>query len=230
MAVEVSVRDAAARMGVSPQRIRSLARGGRIPARKIGRDWAIEIDQLSQGGPGRSAVGRPLSARSSWAILQLLDGRQPGGRSRSELARARARLAGVVGMAPGELAARAEVHRLVVHRGMLDRLGNDPRVVLGGVSAAAHHNADLVSLEELEGYVREGDLEGVISDYALVSPPGGVRANVVLRVPVPDWPFEKDQRVASASVVAVDLVDARDERSVRAGRALLADCLQDVPA
>ena len=44
--MEVSVRDAAARMGVSPQRIRSLARGGRIPARKIGRDWAIEIDQL----------------------------------------------------------------------------------------------------------------------------------------------------------------------------------------
>lgn len=35
------------------------------------------------------------------------------------------------------------------------------------------------------------------------------------------WPFDADQRVAPAPVVAVDLLDSDDERSQRAARELL---------
>lgn len=219
--MEVSVRDAAVRMGVSRQRVRSLADAGRIPARKIGRDWAIDVDRLGRSGPSKHAPGRPLSARSAWAILQLLDGRRPGALSRSELGRARERLRVAAKADPGELSARAEVHSLVAHRGVRDRLNDDPRLVLAGVSAASHYRAALVALDELEGYVRAEDLEELVREYALAAPAGGARANVVLRVPAPDWPFDEGQRIASRPVVAMDLIDAGDERSVRAGRGLL---------
>ena len=124
---------------------------------------------------------------------------------------------------PGELSGRANVRRFVVHRGLRDRLANDPRLVLGGVSAASHYRAELVALDEVEGYVQSEDLDRLISDYALLPPAAGARANVLLRVPVPRWPFEEGERIASRPVVAMDLIDAGDERSVRAGRKLLAE-------
>ena len=218
----MSVRDAAVRMGVSPQRVRSLADAGRIPARKIGRDWAIDIDRLGPWGPNRREPGRPLSARSSWAVLRLLDGQRPEDLSRSELSRARNRLRFLPKVAPGDLSARAEVHPFTVHRGVQDRLASDPRLVLGGVSAASYYRADLVALGDIEAYARSEDLSELVRDYALAPPSFGVRANVVLRVPNSGWPFDEGQRIAGRPVVAVDLIDAGDERSIRAGRSLLA--------
>jgi hypothetical protein len=53
-------------------------------------------------------------------------------------------------------------------------------------------------------------------------PPGeGDTADVVLRVPVPVWPFPEGERYAPRLVVAADLREAGDERSVRAARNLL---------
>jgi excisionase family DNA binding protein len=219
--VEVSVREAAERLGVSPQRVRAMAAAGRIPARKLGRDWAIDLDQVGAHALGPRGHGRPLSARSSWAILAMIAGEQPRGLSRSELARARARLGALARPDPGVLSARAGLARFVVHRGLRDRLAGDRRVVLGGASAASHHGADLISLGEVEAYVRAEDLESLVRDYALVPPSAGARANVVFRIPVPGWPFDGGERVAGPAVVAMDLVDAGDERSVRAGRQLL---------
>lgn len=220
--MEVSVQQAAERLSVSRERIRALAAAGRIPARKLGRDWAIDIDRVGLGDFGQRGRGRPLSPRSSWAILELLAGKQPQGLSRSERIRAQARLVAIAELAPGDLSARAEIGRYVVHRGLSGRLLSDSRLVLGGASAASHYRADLIALEELEGYVRAEELERLVGDYALMPPSIGVRANVLLRVPVPDWPFEEGERIASRAVVGVDLIDAGDERSVRAGRKLLA--------
>ena len=220
--MEVSVQEAAQRLSVSRERVRALAASGRIPARKLGRDWAIDIDRVGPRDFGERGRGRPLSARSSWAILEMLAGKQPEGLSRSERIRARARLVAIADSAPGDLSARAKVGRYVVHRGLNGRLANDSRLVLGGASAASHYRADLVALEEVEGYVRAEDLEQLISEYALMPPSAGARANVLLRVSVPGWLFEEGERIASRAVVAVDLIDAGDERSVRAGRKLLA--------
>jgi excisionase family DNA binding protein len=220
--VEVSVRQAAERLSISPQRVRALAAKGRMPARKIGRDWVVDLARLGLDEFGERGRGRPLSARSCWAILDLLDGKQPAGLSRSELLRARTRAGSLAHSAPGAMSARAEVHRLVAHRGLTERLANDHRIVLSGVSATVAHRARVTALGALEGYVRADDLAALIDEFALAQPSPGVGANVLLRVPVPKWPFGGDQRIASRPVVAVDLIDAGDERSVRAGRGLLA--------
>jgi hypothetical protein len=102
------------------------------------------------------------------------------------------------------------------------RQADDYRVVLSGVSAAAAHGAGLTALGVLEAYVRAGDLAALIHEYALAGPSPGVAVNVLLRVPAPRWPFAEGERIAGRAVVAVDLIDAGDERSVRAGRRLLA--------
>lgn len=221
LVMEISVREAAIRLGVSPQRVRVLADAGRLPARKLGRDWLIDMDRAAVAAPGQREPGRPLSARSSWAILRLLAGKPILGVSRSERLRARERVSAIADAAPGHLASRADIHRLVVHRGLRERLSADPRIVLGGASAASHHHADLIALDELEGYARVEDLERLVREYALVPPAFGASANVLLRVPVPAWPFDEGERVAGRAVVAMDLIDAGDERSVRAGRILL---------
>lgn len=72
--------------GVSERRARQLASAGQISARKLGGRWLI--DDARRGGPLRGQRGRPLSERSAWAILDVLDGALPMGISRSELARA----------------------------------------------------------------------------------------------------------------------------------------------
>jgi hypothetical protein len=93
--------------------------------------------------------------------------------------------------------------------------------VLSGVSAAGHYDLDLIALDQVEAYVRSEDLDAVRREYALRPPASDASANVTLRVPRPTWPFSDDERVAPTLVVAADLLDARDERSVRAARALI---------
>lgn len=94
--------------------------------------------------------------------------------------------------------------------------------MFGGASAAAHHDADVIAVDRLEGYVRADDFEGLRREHALRPTDQRDVANVVLRVPAPDWPFPAGERYAPRLVVVADLREAGDERSVRAARGLLA--------
>lgn len=211
--MDVSVAEAAEALGVSPRRVRALAEAGEIPARRVGRAWAIDLDpRLPPRLPGRR-----LSARSAWGVLGL--GHE--GLSRSERRRARERQERLPDLPPQALARRADVHRLVAHPAALRRLEDDPRIVLGGVSAAAHHGADVIAVDRVEGYVRTEDLDDVRTAYALRPPGDDEGANVVLRVPAPAWPFSEGEPYAPRLVVAADLREAGDDRSVRAGLGLL---------
>lgn len=51
----MTVNDAAARLGLSTARVRALCAQGRIPARKMGRDWVVYEPQILPGRP----AGRP---------------------------------------------------------------------------------------------------------------------------------------------------------------------------
>ena len=201
--------------GVSERRARQLASSGQVIAQKSGGRWLI--DDARRGQPLRGQRGRPLSERSAWAILDVLDGAPVKGISRSEIARARQRAAGAAGLSPGELARRADVLSLGAHPGVLDALSSDARVVVGGVRAASMHGADLIELSEVELYALREDASGLISEYALR--PARADANVVLRV-ASRLPAS-NSRMASPAVAALDLLDAGDERSVRAARQLL---------
>jgi excisionase family DNA binding protein len=211
--MDVSVEEAAKVLGVSPRRVRALAASGEIPARRLGRAWAIDLDARIPARP----PGRRLSARSAWGVLGLCE----EDLSRSERQRALERRRGFGELPPEALVRRADVHRLIAHPAALRRVADDPRLVLSGVSAAAHHGADIIALDDVEAYVREGDLGKVRRGQGLRPPAQGDVANVLLRVPRPEWPFAPGDRYAPRLVVAADLLDAGDERSVRAARALI---------
>jgi excisionase family DNA binding protein len=211
--MEASVEEAARTLGISPRRVRALAAAGQLHSRRVGRAWVIDLDGSN---PARTP-GRRLSARSAWGALGLLEDRL----SRSERQRARQRRRQLAELPPGALLRRADVHRFLAHRAAVPRLGRDPRLVLSGVSAAGQHGVDLIALDQVEAYLRPEHLDSVRREYALRPPASDAPANVILRVPRPTWPFSDDERVAPALVVAADLLDARDERSVRAARALI---------
>ncbi len=88
------------------------------------------------------------------------------------------------------------------------------------MSALDEHDVDLIASDEVEIYVRASRVAGLVDRYALE--PNAERPNLIVRV-VDDgvWPFKQDEHVAPWPVVAVDLLDADDERSRRAGHELI---------
>ena len=102
----------------------------------------------------------------------------------------------------------------------LERIARDDRVVLGGVAAAAHHHANLAGGGLVEFYVREQDAPKIERELALRRV-GAAEANLKLRIPSAVWPIREGERIAPRAFIAADLIDDGDERSVRAGHALL---------
>ena len=183
------------------------------------REWAIERRALENLKRHRGPVGRPWSASSAWAVLAIANGDgsdlPPVDRSRARRRLAERGLAGLV----ARLGARAEMRRFYGHPSVLEPLAAESSVVRSGVSAGADHGVDIVASDFLEAYVSEARIATLINQYGL--DPDAERPNVVLRV-VGDAvrPFSPDMDVAPRSVVAVDLLEAHDERSRRAGAAL----------
>lgn len=54
--------------------MRALAASGRLPAPRLGHAWAFDSAAVDARMKG-ARRGRPLSARSAWALLLLLEGR-----------------------------------------------------------------------------------------------------------------------------------------------------------
>ena len=205
-------------LDVSPRRVRQLLESGQLAGQQLGRSWVIDrgdIDRLRRNG-----AGRPWSASSAWAVLELAAGHEPE-LSPVERSRARRRLAdhGLGGLVE-QLRARADRREVYAHPSVLGRVALDDRAVRGGVSAAHEYHADLIVQDAAEVYVRAGDVVNLVDSYALDEDVD--RPNVILHV-VDDeaWPFDNSRQVASWPVVAVDLLDANDERSQRAGRELI---------
>lgn len=210
--------EAADSLDVSPRRVRQMLEAGSLPGQRVGGSWVIrraDVERLR-----RQSVGRPWSAKSAWAVLKLAAGRDQE-LSPVERSRARKRLAddGLGGLV-AQLRARSGRHEMYAHPSVLDRLVAEPGVVRGGVSALPEYDVDLIAGEEAEVYVCASKVSDLVDLYALDAETD--RSNVVVRVVDDgDWPFGDDARVAPWSVVAVDLLDAHDERSQRAGLELI---------
>ena len=215
----LGVAEAAVKLGVSPRRVRQMLADGVLAGERLSRTWVIEPEQLRQVEYRRPEVGRPWSPASAWAVLALADGEDPN-LSPVERSRARKRLANGLDEVASRLVVRAEFRRFYAHPSVLVRLGDSPAVVRGGTSAASEHGADLVARDGFEGYVRACDIDALVSKFGLDDQ--AVRPNVVLRV-VGDavWPFQPGQVSAGRSAVAVDLFEADDPRSRRAGADLM---------
>jgi excisionase family DNA binding protein len=214
----LSVADVAVELGVSARRVRQLLASGEMDGQQVGRSWVIDGAAIDRLRPKRA--GRPWSAASAWAVLELAAGGDPE-LSPVERSRARKRLAesGLAGLVR-QLRSRSERREMYAHPSALDRICNEAEAVRGGVSALDAHDVDLIVSDEGEIYVRASKVAGLVDRYALE--PNGHRPNLVVRVVDDDvWPFDEDVNVAPWPVVAVDLLDANDERSRRAGLELI---------
>ena len=69
----VSVAEAARRLGVGVPRIHRRIAAGSLRAERIGSQWVVDELSLLRAGEYREP-GRPLSARSAWAIIALAEG------------------------------------------------------------------------------------------------------------------------------------------------------------
>jgi len=186
----VSVAEAAAMLGVHPQRVHQRIRDGSLPAEKVGHQWAVERDDLRRimyhAGPGR-----PLSSKSAWDLLAVAASDQAASElSPSARSRARSRLRNLlIHASSAELDdAAAQLAHALRNRAVralfvasprdLPDVRDDERVHLSGVSLPeSHMSVGAVA----EGYVSSDDLDALVDDY-LLSPAPRSRANVILHV------------------------------------------------
>ena len=119
-----------------------------------------------------------------------------------------------------QLSVRATLRYFYAHPSILPLLKDEPDIVPSGISAAAHYPLDIVVVDHFEGYIPASALPALVRRFALVE--NAARPDVTLRT-VADhlWPFGPDEEVAPLAVVAVDLLEANDGRTRRAGAQLL---------
>ena len=212
----VSVPQAAEQLELDVGRVRRLVASGALAGQKIGGRWLVDDVAVAERLASRRRSGRPLSQRSAWGLLWAADGRSMPWLAPREKSRAAERARNwPVEDWPWACHHRAAVHRLRAHPSAIAPLLDDSRVVRGGVSARGL-SADLIVSDEAEIYVRADDVMSLISEYALIE---SNRPNVIVRVPPSElWLFEGPD--APWPIVAVDLLDAGDDRSAKAASLL----------
>jgi excisionase family DNA binding protein len=221
--LELTVREAAERLGVSPAAVRLRIAGGELPAVKLGRDWRLderEVLRLARRGDG---AGRPLSPAMAWAVLLLASGEEAGAGRLAQVPRYRARARQWLREHPlaehiDRLRERARREVLDAHPSELPRLRDRPDVLLTGWSAA-----DVVGLvggtDVVECYAPAGVASSIVGDHALMAVGGAV---TIRWVPDAVWErLDAGSRVAPRAAVLVDLLESDDPRARRdATRAL----------
>jgi excisionase family DNA binding protein len=212
---QMSTDEAARSMGISRQRVRVLAREGRLNARKIGHRWIVEAP-LGDRSP-RS--GRPLSAASAWAGLALLEGEKPRWVPVTALSRLRRRVRDIEWLIRVLRASepRSRIERLRVLPSDLRKITSEMSVVATGLSAISREFDLMPGGEGLDAYISADGLRRLKRRFRPA--PGGRDSNLTLRIPAVAWVLGFSQ--APLAVVAADLLDSLDARAARAGRDVL---------
>jgi excisionase family DNA binding protein len=220
----ISVEDAAARLGVNPQRVRALIAADRLPAQRIGRSYALDPSVVATFARRPRPPGRPLSARSAWALLGILSARA----DRDYLPRrARDRVQSLVDEGADAVAKallhaqpRAKVHVWRVLPVDLQQLDADPRLVKSGLAAdrrVINIRYD-ASRDGLDAYLAAEDVDELQRRLRPIEESGV--PNLVLRSPLESsWILA--ERVAPPAVAAADLLGHSDPRVDRAARQAL---------
>lgn len=215
----ISVAQAAERLGVSVPRIHQRIADGSLSAERIGSQWTVDERSVLQIQE-RSKPGRPLSARSAWAVIAASENDRDRLRSRGPAAAARARMQLKRLLEPAveppaseeavsDLAAslrsifrnRAQRRLFHVAPADVDDLRADERWAM-----AVDLGASGIASADVEGYLGESDFDSLLRDYLLVE--ADRDANVVLHV-IPDgqYPYP-DSRLR----LAADLAEHRRPR------------------
>jgi excisionase family DNA binding protein len=222
--LELSVREAAQRLGISPVAVRQHIAGGRLPAVKRGRDWWLDARAVERIRRQPARSGRPLSAPLAWAVLLLASDdqaaadqvlRHPRYRSRAQ---AWLREQSLFEDAP-RLRARAASEEFDAHPSELRRIAARPDVLRTGALAGG-----LVGLigrsSAVEVYAPAGQREVIVREHALAPGSGPVRVRWVADDIWAALHPDEDHRAPRAAVL-LDLLESDEPRARReAARAL----------
>jgi excisionase family DNA binding protein len=227
----LTVSEAAAKLGISGQRVRQLISAGSLPARRSSAGWLIKADDVL--ARDRRKRGRPVSPRTAWAVICMLssalDPKSAAGSS-CEISDPRLRYHALQLLRtmpdpaddPGRwralLASRSHAERMWVHPGILPRLIEEPQVRVGGSAGAAHIGEGLSQPGLRDLYVDQPDVKHVIASYRLrPDPEGQVMLNVVPSS-VPQELLRPLGRSVPVAAAAADLLDEDDPRASRSAR------------
>jgi excisionase family DNA binding protein len=234
--VDITVRDAAERLGVSEPRVRQLLASGDLAGRRLGRAWLVSADSVAKMQErGARPPGRPLGPRRAWALLDLLAGGDAAWLASSARSQLRARLHGLAGAAPAQwraaLRGRSEVLSCRAHPAAISRLAGHEGVLAAGLAVLEGRSFDLVIAGHPidQAYVDPALWPGLSAALA-IRPAGpdqaGVASNLTVFLPRIAWPF-RGRRELPDSVLAADLIDSADPRAVRAGAQRLDELLKE---
>lgn len=220
----ISVQDAAARLGVSPDAVRKRIAAGHLPAQRRGREWWLHARSVDRLARQRGGLGRPLSPDMAWAILLLASGDEDGAAKAIQNPRYWSRAQAWLRRHPlaehaSRLRARGEAEEFDAHPSELPRILDRADVLATGISAG-----DAVGLvggaPAVEVYAAAGRRHVLMDEHVLEPGPGPVR---VRWVPDEIWPLldrAPDGRAPRAAVL-LDLLEHDDPRARReAARAL----------
>jgi Uncharacterized protein conserved in bacteria (DUF2186). len=215
----IGASEVAKRLHVSEARVRALIERGALPGRKLANRWLVPAHALHNSSITARVEGRPFSSENAWGLLFLASGKPAEWLSAVERSRLKARLKAPRFPFASRFRRRANVAYLRGDERALRKIVEDDQFVRSGVSAAEHHNVDVVAPGVVEGYLPKERLAKLSHEHALRAVPEG-SANLIVRAVDDLWPF-RSERVAPEAVVAVDLIDSADQRSRRAGSELL---------
>lgn len=224
----ISVKEAAALLEVSRQRVLQRIADGSLKGQKIGSQWIVNASSLP-----RVHRSRPLSPRMAWALAFAAAGDWtdlgPTERHRTRQRLERLRLARAeerTQLLLAWLASRADVVELEAHPRDLSKIRHDPRLVHTGVSDP---RANLSSEADVEAYIDAADVQSFADDHFLDLESAPEKPNVLLRptkLPISHWTdvpaadADHRGRLAPALLSAADLLERGGAREVRAGHEL----------
>ena len=222
------VADAAALLGVNVQRVRALLAAGELSGTKIGTVWLVDPVSLATYRHMRQpSGGRALAPRTTWSALlsRFAADLTPEVRDAFDVRGERHRR--VCALATRDVddwrwlaRRRATVHRFATRTAYLQRVIATPGLVRAGLSATTSTSIGLTDISErFDAYGARSTIERLVDEYRLRPAEDGdltlravslegAQLSIVLASPLPDL------------VVAVDLIEDRDERTSAAGRAL----------
>jgi excisionase family DNA binding protein len=223
----VSVAEAARRLGVGVPRIHKRIADGSLRAERIGSQWVVDELSLLRAAEHREP-GRPLSARSAWAIIALAEGDDEalGALAPVERSRAKARLDELVESAPKRPSEDA-VRRIAAKLRQMFRNRAERRLYEAAAADLPGLREDRrwqslespaasgIASSEVDGYVAVADLAGLERAFLLM--PAIDEGNVVIHL----LPEGQHAYPDSKLQLAADLAEHRGAREELRAAALL---------
>jgi len=214
----LSVPEAAARMGVTAGRVRTLVASGELTARRLGRVLLVEAASVDRRVQLGTLDGRRFSPQRAWGLLFLIDGLDAPWLDPVSRAKLRNFIAhhDLASLRP-RLVTRAQRCQFRAHPSDLGPIQREPGLMRTGTSAARDVGLDLMPADEFDAYLTRDRLDALVDKYKLLE---SQQPNLTLRSTpalTPDWPVRP---VAPASVVAIDLADDIDPRAQEAATRL----------